>query len=284
MPETFAAFILTHGRADRVATYASLRKSGYTGKIYLIIDDEDEQGQAYRDRYCDEVIEFCKSDIAERFDEADNFDDRRSIFYARNACFEIAKTLKLTHFIELDDDYVNWFHRFDHEGFYGHWSIADLDATFASLCEFLDATPFASVALSQGGDHLGGKNSNDTKIIKSKRKAMNTFVCRTDRPFEFVGRINEDANTYASAQHRGIHFLTFYAGQVIQKQTQASAGGMTDIYRDNGTYVKSFYSCITAPSCVTITRMGHHHQRIHHRVDWDHCAPKIIREGIKNAV
>ena len=37
----FAAFILTHGRADDVLTYDTLRRCGYTGKIYLLVDNED---------------------------------------------------------------------------------------------------------------------------------------------------------------------------------------------------------------------------------------------------
>ena len=39
----FVAFILTHGRADNVITYNTLRNHGYTGRIVLIIDDEDTQ-------------------------------------------------------------------------------------------------------------------------------------------------------------------------------------------------------------------------------------------------
>ena len=33
----FVAFILTHGRPDRVLTYEKLRKHGYTGKIYICL-------------------------------------------------------------------------------------------------------------------------------------------------------------------------------------------------------------------------------------------------------
>ena len=40
--EDFAAFILTHGRPDRVLTYKKIRDCGYTGKIYLIVDDLDK--------------------------------------------------------------------------------------------------------------------------------------------------------------------------------------------------------------------------------------------------
>ena len=39
----FAVFILTHGRAENVETYKALRDCGYTGKIYVIIDDEDDE-------------------------------------------------------------------------------------------------------------------------------------------------------------------------------------------------------------------------------------------------
>ena len=39
----FAVIILTHGRHDRVYTIDNLRKSGYTGEIYLLCDDEDKQ-------------------------------------------------------------------------------------------------------------------------------------------------------------------------------------------------------------------------------------------------
>ena len=42
MRDDFAVMILTHGRADRVYTLKSLRKGGYTGKVYIVIDNEDE--------------------------------------------------------------------------------------------------------------------------------------------------------------------------------------------------------------------------------------------------
>ncbi len=35
------AFILSHGRADKVYTYKTLKKQGFTGDVYIIIDNED---------------------------------------------------------------------------------------------------------------------------------------------------------------------------------------------------------------------------------------------------
>ena len=43
----FVAFILTHGRPDNVKTYKTLKKYGYTGKIYLIVDNEDKTIDKY---------------------------------------------------------------------------------------------------------------------------------------------------------------------------------------------------------------------------------------------
>lgn len=50
---------------------------------------------------------------------------------------------------------------------------------------------------------------------------------------------------------------------------------------DSGTYVKSFYSVIFAPSCVSIAMMGDKHKRIHHNISWDNCVPKILNEKYK---
>ncbi|MFQ7049208.1 MAG: hypothetical protein ACLRR1_11145 [Alistipes shahii] len=54
----FVAFILTHGRPDRVLTYEKLRKHGYTGKIYIVCDDEDKTLPEYRKRFGDVLVFF----------------------------------------------------------------------------------------------------------------------------------------------------------------------------------------------------------------------------------
>lgn len=83
MRDDFCAFILTHGRPDKVLTYRTLRRAGYTGKIFIVVDDEDKTRHQYMAEFGEQVLVFSKADIASRFDEADNFCDRRSIFYAR---------------------------------------------------------------------------------------------------------------------------------------------------------------------------------------------------------
>ena len=63
--------------------------------------------------------------------------------------------------------------------------------------------------------------------------------------------------------------------------TQAQEGGITELYLDFGTYVKSFYTVLTAPSCVTIRSMGQVHRRLHHHINWKSAIPQIIAEEFK---
>lgn len=281
--KAFGAFILTHGRPDRVFTYETMREAGYTGPIWIVIDDEDKTAPEYRKRFGDKVLVFSKAEIAKRFDEADNFYDRRSIVYARNACFDLAERFGCRDFIQLDDDYTGFFYRFDADHRYGGWAVRSMDALCDAMTAYLDRIPALTIAFSQGGDHIGGGESHGLRAIRAKRKAMNTFFCRTDRRFDFVGRINEDVNTYVGAGRRGDLLLTLMSVQVNQMQTQSNAGGMTELYLDSGTYIKTFYTVMMAPSCVKVSTMGRVNRRIHHRVRWRNAVPMILREEHRKA-
>lgn len=278
--DNFVAFILTHGRPDNVITYKSLRKQGYTGKIIVVIDDEDTTADRYYENF-DDVEMFSKEAIAKTFDEGDNFNDRRSIVYARNACFEIAKKRGYKYFIQLDDDYRRYEYRVYNEQKQKPIRIKNLDNVFGALLDFYKKTNFATIAMAQGGDFIGGKNNKMAKRPTIYRKAMNSFICSTDRPFTFQGRINEDVNTYTSEASKGLLMGTIPLVALVQKTTQSNKGGMTDIYLDNGTYVKSFYTVLFSPSSCKVRPMGDTRMRLHHAIDWDRAVPKLIKESLK---
>lgn len=279
----FVVFILTHGRPDNVVTFDTLKKQGCTYPVYIIIDNEDKKADRYKEVYKNNVIQFDKEAISKTFDEADNFSDRRSIVYARNACFDIAKRLGYTYFIELDDDYTSFEYRYKSKD--GKKllvdSLKDLDAIFDIHLEYFKNTNFYSIAFAQGGDFIGGVSNSKVEKRPLMRKCMNSFFCSTDRVFNFIGRINEDVNTYTLLGSRGYLFGTVPYVSLVQKQTQSNEGGMTDIYLDGGTYKKSFYTVIFHPSSVTISLMGSSGKRLHHSIKWDNTVPKILDEDVK---
>lgn len=281
--KSFAALILTHGRPDRVYTYQTLRKQGYTGRIVVVIDNEDRTADEYHRRYGAEVVVFDKAAAARTFDEADNFGDRRAIIYARNASFDICRELGIDYFIQLDDDYTEFRYRRDSNN---EWVglgpvhvIRSLDSVFDAMVEYVRTAPIASIAMAQGGDFIGGVEG---KGPGPKRKCMNSFVCSTARPFKFIGRINEDVNTYTYRASQGLVFLTTTQVSLQQKQTQSNRGGMTDLYLASGTYVKSFYTVMLQPSSVVAGVLKDRtNARIHHRVNWRATVPLILSEEYK---
>lgn len=280
MNDNFAVFILTHGRPNKIYTLETLKKCGYTGKLYIVIDDEDDTEDEYRKRYGDKVVQFSKEEIAKKFDVGDLGKERRTIVYARNACFEIARSLGLKYFLELDDDYTAFHFRFIVGDKLDYVQCKRIDKLFTAMIEFLEETHALTVALSQGGDFLGGACGKRFREGIT-RKAMNTFFCKTDNPFQFVGRINEDVNTYTTLGARGKLIMSITNASIVQKQTQSNSGGMTEAYLDSGTYLKSFFTVMYAPSCVKVGTMGETHRRMHHHVNWRCCVPKILNEIYK---
>lgn len=277
MRDDFCVFILTHGRADNVITAKTLKELGYTGKTYIVIDNEDDQEDAYRRNFPGAVLQFDKAETAKTFDTMDTSGDRRTIVYARNVCFRLAREVRVRYFLELDDDYTAFLNRWQEGGKLKSSNMAEIDRYFEAMIDFLNDSGAASVAFAQGGDLLGGVN-NVRRKQGLLRKAMNTFFCDVEKPFSFVGRINEDVNTYTVLGSRGVLFFTYMDSMITQKQTQKQKSGMSDVYLDGGTYTKSFYSVVGMPSCVKISEMGETHRRIHHHVEWGNCVPMILNE------
>ena len=270
LPDTFCVFILTHGRPDNVVTLKTLERCGYGGRLYLVVDNEDATIDRYRANFgADRVIVFDKKAEADECDEGNNFDERRTITMARNACFGIASSLGVTHFVELDDDYYYFGRRLNE----GARRIRDMDSALSSLLSFYDSIDVAAIAFGQGGDHIGGFCG-----LKLKRKCMNSFLCSTKRPFRFVGAMNEDVNTYTTLGSRGRLFLTFTGLQLDQKDTQSQAGGITEMYQRFGTYCKAFTTVMMMPSAVRVSMMRSANPRLHHSIDWSKAVPCIISE------
>lgn len=282
MRKDFAVFILTHGRPDNVKTLKTLNRLGYTGTTYLIVDNEDKSKEAYKAAFGDRVIIFDKIEAAKITDSADNQGSRRGVLYARNYSFKIAEDLGIKYFVQLDDDYDHFQFRFNCEFDYEPKVIKNLDSIFSAFVTFIETTPTTTVAMAQGGDFIGGSGNRNGRNLYLSRKAMNSFFCATDRPFKFFGRINEDVTSYVTLGSTGSLFFTSNQVSLEQTQTQTNKGGLTEIYLDLGTYVKSFYSVLYRPSCVKVKAMGDRgNYRLHHAVNWSVAVPKILRESVK---
>jgi hypothetical protein len=278
--KNIAVFILSHGRPDNVITYRTLRNQKYTGKIFIIVDDEDKTLSEYQSKYKDEVIVFSKRDYEQKFDIMDNFDGNKVIVYARNACYDIARELGLDYFFEYEDDYTSFQYRHIDKKVLKGMQPKNLDDILNAMIDCLDETNVTTIAFCQGGDHMGGARSFNH--VSYKRKAMNTFVFKVNQnPANdtlFTGRMNDDVNTYLSQGKIGKLFFQIAEVNVVQLQTQSNAGGNTEAYKAYGTYVKSFYSVMAAPDCCKVALMGSANRRFHHKINWKYAVPMLLDE------
>lgn len=269
--------ILSHKRADNITTISTLRRDGWTGPIKIAVSSDEPELEKYKARFGDDVIVFDKADAMSETDAMTSSPRADCVVYARNQCWKIADELGWEYFIELDDDYDLFVLRKPVGRVLKGIEVKDLDEIFAAMEEFVDVSWAKAVCMSQGGDFMGGASGNSAHRLVS-RKMMNVYVCRSDRPFKFRGEMNEDVVACVDLCQHGDLCLTYFPMSINQKRTQSNTGGLTDIYLDNGTYVKSFMSVMAAPSCVKIAAMGGTHMRIHHEVEWRYCAAKIVRE------
>lgn len=277
----FAIFIISHARADSVETVKSLKKCNYSGRWYIICDDEDDQLDKYKDNFGeDHILVFNKDEIRPKFDMMDNFEGKGTPIFVRNAIWEIAKKLGLEYYLELDDDYCDFSIRSKVGTHLPIFNIVDFDGVCNAYIEFLNCGDIATVAFAQTGEMMGGLKGQVWRK-KIKRKAMNAYFCKVDKPFDWHGRLNDDVNTYLFHGRIGKLFLTTAIVNVCQKVTQSKSGGITETYLNLGTYIKSFSSVMLRPDCVKVSSMGITDRRMHHEIN-DKCAyPMIISSKFK---
>lgn len=280
MRDDFTVFIVSHGRANKILTIEALRKCGYTGTIHIIIDDKDDQADLYRQKFGSMVVQFDKEEAARKTDSLGNFNDLRSVVFARNAAYDIAQDLGFKYFLVLDDDYRGFAFRADHQLKYAkRIETKRLDAVLDAMLQYYEqAKAIDILAIQQAGDFIGGEDQI-IRGIRMKRKTMNFFLSCVDRRVWFTGLLNDDVNTYTLHGSRGRLFFSTYQMALEQQETQSQKGGLTDLYVHYGTYIKSFSTVMIHPSGVKISTTGDPrspHYRIHHRTRWKNVTPMIL--------
>lgn len=281
--EDFCVFIMSYGRPNDVKTLDRLtnEKSIFNQDYYIVCSDDDKHLKEYIELYGERVLVFNKKKMVPFLDKGDNFDKYNVILYQRNICFTFAKVLGYRYFTELDDDYSSYGLRQNENGVLRQFNYWNMDRLFKIHLDFLKNTKMRTIAMAQGGDFIGGIGNPHVKRGYN-RKVMNSFFCDVQYPFLFDGTINEDVNYYVQSGMLGIPNMTLYGYMLNQQETQSKAGGMTEMYLDGGTYLKTFYTILYQPSQAKIGTIGHgNNERIHHAINQKNAYVQILDEKYK---
>jgi len=304
-PKDYVILILSYTRPEflKTHTWALLDEVNSHAKRVVVLSDDDPTIREYRKTFGDDSIYVFSKEEAEKRYDMDLVDcywgkslSRKATVWARNEQFRIARELGYRWFIVLDDDYVDvvmrramikkstgeaffpriraaLFAREESEG------LSVFDHCCLKYFHLLNSAPWLYItAFSQIGDFIGGVGSVMARY-SYRWKAMNVFFGDTRKEYRYYGRFNDDVNAYILNGKRGQLSLTLDMPSIDQTPTQQASGGITDMYRTFGTYVKSIPSAVLCPSSVSVSCMGVTFRRVHHCVNWTYTCPLVVDDS-----
>ena len=244
----FAIFILTNGRPNNQHTLEFLKKS-FNGDVFLLCDNEDSTLKEYQKNYGKNVVVFDKNEWVLKSDPMDNFQSKKSVLYARNAVFEIAKDMGYDYFAMVDDDITQLSFRYEKDGKLVGKPVHNFDRVISNALDFMDGTKTDFFSFGTDKIYIGGSSNSQFKK-KIIDKVYNFIICRTGCKHFYKGIMNEDE----------IHnILSMSVGTLVKSSTiiqmqmkpvgRDSIGGNAETYNENGyySYVRNFYPVIAFP-------------------------------------
>lgn len=255
MCNDFAVFICTHGRPNNQTTLQFLRKQGYTGKIYLVLDDTDSTIQQYIDTYNpDMILVFDKQHYIDTNDVGSLPPNFKTILYAKNAVEDMAIDLGLKAFVVADDDVKSFRLRAPIDDKHMcSYRVENMDEVIDAYCEFMLDNDFTAVGFCNNVQYAAGIEVFNNNNIQKYRVPYNFVFRNTKYKVEWLSSFGEDIITameYGKVGHKMIdlpcvQFETIPPGKALP-------GGMSDIYNSISEFSLVFYYFMYNPSAMKL--------------------------------
>lgn len=248
-----AIFICTHGRPDKQITLKALRDAGYTGDIYLLLDDEDDTYNDYL-KYYDEhtlLIEFIKQYILENTTTTAYPPNRMTILYAKNACEEYAKALSLDVFAICDDDIPGFRYRYIEDGSCKSLQVkSGMNEIIYSYFQYVLDADITATSFGMAQFYFSGENCFSPETML-KWRVPYTFVFRnTKHRVDWVSDYGEDITTAIECANQGKFMMASPFVQMNLSPMGVGEGGMVELHKD--TFRLAEYGHVWHPTCEQI--------------------------------
>lgn len=281
MRDDFAIFICTYGRPNNQSTFNYLRKQGYTGRIYLVLDDTDSTIQQYVDNYSEDMIlVFDKQHYIDTNDTGSIPPNFKTILYAKNAVEDVAIDLGLTAFVIADDDIKSFRLRTPiNDTHLGSYRVDNMDEIISSYCEFMLDNNFTALGFCNAVQYAAGIGVFDNDNIQKYRVPYNFVFRNAKYKLEWVSSFGEDIITameygkvgYKMIDLPNVQFETIPPGKSLP-------GGMSGTYNSVSGFSLVFYYLMYNPSAMKIgIRKGEWNERIQK----NNIFPKIISSNYR---
>lgn len=271
----FAIYVMSHERSNDMATVKSLRKSGFTGEIIVVIDDLDSEADIYKDKIDEmentSLMVFSKSEVAKNLDLMDNFGALGLGVYARIAIMEDAKKSGREIYGIFDDDVTEFTYRYDYYGTMKTKPIRDMDEIVNAMCEFLSVPKISILSFKNSGGYFGGVNGEFKRGFGYRPDQ--TYFCKGwDIPFR--GSRSDDEIGNAGTWRKGQCAYSIYSISHKTPSRGSNSGGMNADYAKNSMYTVNMYLVMDDPSSCYISG-----DKIKYKPN---CRrPKVLAESVK---
>lgn len=276
----YAVFICTHGRPDSQYTLETLNRCGYTGKVYLIVDDEDDTVHNLMKNTQDKasIAMFNKQMYIDKSDTGTNEDQRKCILYAKNFCEDFAKGLNLDAFIIADDDITKFRYRYVEDNKLKTLNITEMDAIIEAYLEAMFDCDMAATGFGFTQFYFSGIHSFDNDNIQKYRVPYNFVFRNSKHRIDWMSWFGEDIITAVYYGRIGEYMTAIpYVQQEIVPLASAD-GGMKDTYDSNSDVRLAMQNVMYLP---TELKAYQYKGKFMASINRDNAFPRVINSRYK---
>ena len=280
MREDFAVFICTHGRPNKQLTLNTLRNCGYTGKIYLVLDDTDSTIQQYIDIYgTDNILVFDKNYFINTCYKGSSENVYKCILYAKAAVEFIAKDMGLKSFVIADDDIIKFRFRYIENNKLCSTPVSNLNGVLDLYIDYLLDSNITTLGFGTVHTYIGGIKGLTAYNLTNRRFTYNFILRNAEKPVTWYSEMNEDSITPVLMGLSGQVWLQLPFVQLDMLPCRAgSSGGMSEVYSSMTEFKQFSYFILHTPSCVSLLKR---YGKYTHAFDRNKTFVKIISDKFK---
>lgn len=252
MREDFAVFICTHGRPYAQHTLKKLLSTGYTGKYYLVLDDQDDTIQSYIDEYgADNIIVFDKNHYINSMDVGSSNPPYKCIVYAKNACEDIARDMGLSVFVIADDDVVSFRYRWPEDNVLKSMEVkSNIDEILDAYCDALLTMNISTASFGVPSHYFLGVSSITNEKVQSMRIPFQFVFRNTAHKVDWISGFGEDIITAVRYNQLGQFWQVLPQVELSTLPLATGSGGMLDTYKSLSSFTRAMYNFIFSPTGI----------------------------------
>ncbi len=288
MDNKLVVFILSHKSPNKCETLDTLKKLGFNGECFIIIDDEDDCLEEYKKVYNDSLIVYHKESYKYSVDMGYSLNGDVSFshaVYARNAVEDIAHNFGIKYFAVSDDDIYDFKFRIPMHEYHKlpTLDVEDINEPLSLYFRYVMDCDIPCLGIGTPNFYIGGYDKIVSGNYLNRKQVSNFYIRNLNYKIDWLMPI-DDFSTSSINNFRGNLFFSLYPLELIarpqytQKIITGKEGGEVEFYRKNSTWKQSYCSYILMPSFISLK---FYKTRYIPSVKSENAYPKIISSVFK---